>query len=943
MGRLLFILIPLCLGAAVPSVPAPNHPMRLGYYYADGRYGDYTHEVFPFTNLYVAQNRGYVTDSDWRPQFRDSLRRAADANKDIFLLPVSDADWNEVLDLCTPYWSRVRVIEIAHEEDLTIPQAEARAAAINSRLDARGLARKTYGITLTQNQSLSSGEAMHAPSVGLVAIEAYVDPPGHPTSQVNIDGLNSFLDRAKARVPGGREIAIIMMSYDRNGQWTNIPTLADLQMPAYLKAYDDPRVTTLLMFAYARPGGARQHPSLKAVHEQIGAAILGGSPGIDLDAIDQAFITSRWNAPQPNGWFPAVAPQGNAVAYGTGQKWATDLATGQTYFFGDQNYGVGWIRSDTFTYQQEIGGDRSLRFEVRAGEWVARQTSDDPALVAGNDFKAADGVWTSWLARGFRLTIDGQLMQTGVGGALSTGGGWVAHAATNDGTAIRLWRNRQHVADRPARAPLHQMSVHSGYVAYGGYGPVRGLHPDGTDVDLTISPFRWEGSPQVFLVDGAPWVATMTFNPVSNRAYVLLRPFGAGDAIVVHAPAASLSVAAHQGTFTLAYNTDRGALTVLKFPTTARRYALTGPTPPPPPPPPPGELLGTGWEDGQPLGISDHVLYRKDVVGAFNVDGSSPGCARRLNERPRQGSYSLQASGYSRSSYAYAYCKIFDQNIPIQNGTRLRYWAFHSNTAKVSIDGAFTDGSTIRDSGFRDQHGIRFHPGARQEPLGSWHYVEVDLSGAAGKTLDYLMVAFDNGGDGFTGLYITYIDDLSITVEPGAPFVTGWEDGQPLGISDQLLYRKDVVGAFNIDGSSPGCGRRLGERPRQGSFSLQVSGYSRAGYAYAYHRLFDQRILIRPGTKLKYWVFHHNTAKVCIDGVFTDGSTIRDGGFRDQIGVRFHPGARQDPLETWHYVEVDLSAAAGKTLETLMTAFDNGADGFTGLYITYIDDLFIGN
>src|SRR5688572_31687451 len=115
------LLLAACqFGMAASSVPAPNHPMWIGYYYADGRYGDYTSEVFPFTNLYVAQNRGYVTDSDWRPQFRDSLRRASDAGKDIFLLPVADADWNEALDILAPHWARVRVIEIAHQEDLTI-------------------------------------------------------------------------------------------------------------------------------------------------------------------------------------------------------------------------------------------------------------------------------------------------------------------------------------------------------------------------------------------------------------------------------------------------------------------------------------------------------------------------------------------------------------------------------------------------------------------------------------------------------------------------------------------------------------------------------------------------------------------------------------------------------------------------------------------------------
>lgn len=178
-----------------------------------------------------------------------------------------------------------------------------------------------------------------------------------------------------------------------------------------------------------------------------------------------------------------------------------------------------------------------------------------------------------------------------------------------------------------------------------------------------------------------------------------------------------------------------------------------------------GNALSTGWEDGEPQGNVDLVLYAKDVAGFFNTMSPPPECSRRAGENQHSGSYALMVAGYSRNAYSYCYYKLFDDNIAVGSGTKIAYWIYHHNTAKIAIDGHFTDGSTIRDSGFVDQSGVRIHPGLRQDPLWAWHYVEVDLSAAAGKTLDFVLVGFDNGGDGFTGQYRAYIDDFSIATE----------------------------------------------------------------------------------------------------------------------------------------------------------------------------------
>lgn len=175
--------------------------------------------------------------------------------------------------------------------------------------------------------------------------------------------------------------------------------------------------------------------------------------------------------------------------------------------------------------------------------------------------------------------------------------------------------------------------------------------------------------------------------------------------------------------------------------------------------------IGTGWEDGQPHGLADQVLYSREVAGFFNGPSPPPECSRRRGETRRTGDHSLLVAGYARAAYSYCYYLLFDQDVPIRAGTRLRYWIWHAGTPQVAVDGQFTDGSTLRDGGFVDQQGVSLHPAARNDPLGAWHLVEVDLSRAAGKTLDALLVGFDNGGGGWTGAWRAYIDDLELVTE----------------------------------------------------------------------------------------------------------------------------------------------------------------------------------
>src|SRR5207245_4819051 len=109
---------------------------------------------------------------------------------------------------------------------------------------------------------------------------------------------------------------------------------------------------------------------------------------------------------------------------------------------------------------------------------------------------------------------------------------------------------------------------------------------------------------------------------------------------------------------------------------------------------------------------------------------------------------------------------------------------------------------------------------------------------------------------------------------------------------------------------------------------LMVAGYANASYSYCSETLFDDNILIVPGTKLTYWVWHVGTGKLAMDGHFTDGTDIRDLGFVDPSGKPFHPGQRNDTRGQRYNVEVDISGAAGKVLAFRLLGCANRHGGY---------------
>jgi Bacterial Ig domain len=268
-------------------LPAPNHGIHYGYMLVDGRYGDYRHEVNAYTNLYHAwARRGYepnsgATDDVWLPIMQQALANAYSEDRVIYLnlnlqeeTPGRITPVDSVLKIAAPFWDRIARIELADEPTWDRAQTEQRILQIRSRLTAHGLPQRPMGVIVTRDDALLT-DAVFADGLDFVTIEAYVDPPGSADSQSNIDYMVRKVTEAKNRIPADKQIGIIMQAYARNGYWTNIDTLRDLQVPTYLLAYNDPRVVVIEMFSYGRATGTREHRELTTPHRLIGERILG--------------------------------------------------------------------------------------------------------------------------------------------------------------------------------------------------------------------------------------------------------------------------------------------------------------------------------------------------------------------------------------------------------------------------------------------------------------------------------------------------------------------------------------------------------------------------------------------------------------------------------------------------------------------------------------------
>ncbi len=307
--------------------------------------------------------------------------------------------------------------------------------------------------------------------------------------------------------------------------------------------------------------------------------------------------TSTWNPKgTTNGWNPKLSPNGRYAAYGFGEVWVADLQTGQEFNFSNQPgtkscSNASWISSNTITFSCELTNATAKRYEVKIGQWIANQTSDDSNLVSGNLFEAADGHWASWLTTPGRIAKDNQvLVATGAGGAIAISQNQLVHACDPNNSQICLWQGNNLSSRYTPKTPLHQMTINNGYIVYGGFGPIRGIDPAGSDIDLSASNPEILG--QVFFVNNQAWVASF----LANQGTIFLRPWGQKNGVSIKGDASGLSVVFNGTDFIVAFNSDRGALTVQTIP--GDQSIINPPTGGQPPPGEPVPAPGPGPTNG---------------------------------------------------------------------------------------------------------------------------------------------------------------------------------------------------------------------------------------------------------------------------------------------------------------------------------------------------------
>ncbi len=349
-------------------------------------------------------------------------------------------------------------------------------------------------------------------------------------------------------------------------------------------------------------GSVRVYRSATSYSNTLPITISGNAPGINLNVATPTkvvvptgiemigYLGRTYN----NGWWPSLSPDGRYVAFGNwGDSYVLDLTSTSTTpawnfkkppGFPTPEEGGGrciagqWLSNTKLSFVCEIGdvdnGSVSFwRYEVTVGEWIPVKTSDNPSYVVATIFRAKDNHWATYQAGpSFRIIKDNQVLATNAGGALSISGNSLVHACNNTNSSICVRDGAILTKTYPVRTPMAMTATQGGYILYGGYGPVHGITPTGVDTDHTISPSRTENPSEVFLVNGARWVSTLTWNPPLTKEYILLRPWGSRSAIVLDAPAVHASVVQKGSDLIVAYNDDQGNIKILTVPISAPRH-----------------------------------------------------------------------------------------------------------------------------------------------------------------------------------------------------------------------------------------------------------------------------------------------------------------------------------------------------------------------------------
>ncbi len=267
------------------SLPPISRPLWLGYFKVQGRYGDYTIEA--------TQGAGncacvFANHGDFDTEIQDPIALTAKAATDLATLDagIVIAGGPSEISAAAAYWSQVVALYVTGEATGSSPldpaPCEAQAVSARSHVQSLGLPSRPVICYFDTDISEDPNGIWHDPAgVDWIGINAYLGPSAPASVDEAIAQLRDRIRRQLDRLGPERPVIVMAQAYDRNGAWTDIPMLEQLQ-PIYLEeAVLDARIKGIWWFSYSRPGGTLTHPSLRPWHEAVFAANVAGKPPID--------------------------------------------------------------------------------------------------------------------------------------------------------------------------------------------------------------------------------------------------------------------------------------------------------------------------------------------------------------------------------------------------------------------------------------------------------------------------------------------------------------------------------------------------------------------------------------------------------------------------------------------------------------------------------------
>lgn len=276
-------------------------PIDFGYYRVDNVPSggqSYAHVVKAWTNMayvdWYADGRAFDSPpAQVVANMQGIMQRVTSQGLSLMMDVGYPGAWGQVLtkadilSAAAPYWGSVKYIILGDELQLTSSAANQIIAEFRTGMTNMGLEPRPIGVTLTPAYVLSDPGILQA-SFDFIAIEGYTPDCscvscGGGSTQAEIDAIAADIADQEAMIPADKSLVMIMQGYDRNGAFTNIDTLAEINRATYFQMVKGKsRYRAIAVFNWHRekstcPGnpypayghGSSGYPQLQTVHKEI--------------------------------------------------------------------------------------------------------------------------------------------------------------------------------------------------------------------------------------------------------------------------------------------------------------------------------------------------------------------------------------------------------------------------------------------------------------------------------------------------------------------------------------------------------------------------------------------------------------------------------------------------------------------------------------------------